>query len=137
MPQRPLGVSIIGFLSLVSGAIALVKGLIWLGLGGVIAGLTAISMPVAGAVIGGLTLLIGGLAVLTGLGSLIFAWGTFSLKPWAWSLGMATHGFNLFWSLIVVIGPGILRTHIFSILISAVVLLYLTRPDIKQAFGKA
>ena len=135
--QRPLGVTILGFLSLVSGALSLFKGLVWMGLGGVIAGMTAITLPVAGAVIGGLTLIIGGLAVLTGIFSLIFAWGAFSLKPWAWSLGVATHGFNLFWAILVVIGPGVLRTHLVSIVISAVVLFYLTRPDIKQAFGKA
>jgi hypothetical protein len=135
--QRPLGVSILGFLSLVSGALSIFKGLIWLGLGGVIAGATAFASPVAGAVIGGLAVIFGGLAILTGVFSLIFAWGAFSLKPWAWSLGVATHGFNLVWSLLVVIGPGLLRGQLATILISAAVLFYLTRPEIKQAFGKA
>jgi len=126
--QRPLGVSILGFLSLVSGALSIFKGLIWLGLGGVIAGATAFASPVAGAVIGGLAVIFGGLAILTGVFSLIFAWGAFSLKPWAWSL---------VWSLLVVIGPGLLRGQLATILISAAVLFYLTRPEIKQAFGKA
>jgi hypothetical protein len=135
--QRPLGVSILGFLSLVSGALSLLKGLIWLGFGGVLAGATAIASPIAGAVLGGVAVFFGILAILTGLFSLIFAWGALSLRPWAWSLGVATHGFNLIWSVLVVLGPGLLRGQLATIVISAVVLLYLTRPEIKQAFGKA
>jgi len=135
--QRPLGVSILGFLSLVSGALSLLKGLIWLGFGGLVAGATAFASPVAGAMIGGVAVFFGGLAILTGLFSLLFAWGAFSLKPWAWSLGVATHGFNLAWSILVVMGPGLLRGQLATIVISAIVVLYLTRPEIKRAFGKA
>lgn len=134
--QRPIGVTLLAFLSLVSGALGVFKGLIWLGVGGVLAGVTATAFPVAGAFVGGLAVLVGGLALLTGLFSLLFAWGAFALKPWAWSFGVATHGFNLIWSVLVVLGPGILRERFVTIVISAIVLLYLTRPEIKQAFGK-
>lgn len=135
--QRPLGVTVLALLSLLSGAIGIIKGLIWLGFGGALAGITFLAHPVAGAVIGGVALFFGGLAILTALFSLLFAWGAFGLKPWAWSFGVATHGFNLFWSLLVVLGPGVLRERFVTILISAIVLFYLTTPEIKRAFGKS
>lgn len=134
--DRPLGVSVLAFLSLLAGALGIFKGLIWLGFGGALAGVTALGHPVAGAIIGGVALFFGGLAILTAIFSLLFAWGAFGLKPWAWSFGVATHGFNLFWSLLVVLGPGVLRERFATILISAIVLLYLTKPEIKRAFGK-
>jgi uncharacterized membrane protein (DUF2068 family) len=134
--ERPFGVTLLGLLSLISGALGVLKGLIWLGVGGLAAAGAALAFPVAGMFIGTLALVIGGLALLTGLFSLIFAWGAFALKPWAWSLGVTTHGFNLLWSLLVVLGPGLLRERFVTILISAIVVLYLTKPEIKRAFGK-
>lgn len=134
--QRPLGVTVLGLLSLISGLLGMLKGLIWLGVGGLAAAGTALASPVAGMFIGTIAVVVGGLALLTGIFSLIFAWGAFSLKPWAWSLGVATHGFNLIWSLLVVLGPGVLRERFVTIVISLIVVLYLTKPEIKRAFGR-
>ena len=135
--DRPLGVIALAILSLVSGAWSLLKGLAWLGIGGAAAGVVAGMHPVAGVLLGGVALFFGLLALVSALSSLIFSWGAWNLRPWAHSLGMATHGTILVWSLLAVLGPGLLLHRWGTILISGVILYYLTRPEIKRAFGKA
>lgn len=137
MADRPLGVTLLGLLSLVSGAFSIIKGLAWLGIGGVAAGATALANPVVGAMIGIVALAFGGLALLSGIFAVLVAWGFFSTKKWAWSFGMATHGFILAWSLLAVLGPSTLRERLGAIIVSGCIVYYLTRTDIKQVFGKA
>ena len=135
--SRPLGVIILSVLSLCSGLLSLLKGLAWLGIGGAAAVLALLAHPVAGAILGGLAVIFGVLSLATGAFSLVFAWGAWNLRGWAWSLGVATHASILIWSLLVVLGPGLLRERWVTLLISGVVLYYLTTPAIKRAFGKA
>jgi len=134
--SRPIGVTILAILSLVSGILGLFKALLWLGLGGLLAGATAMAHPVAGAFIGGLVVLFAGLSAGTGIFSLIFAWGVSMLRPWAWSLGIWTHGFVLVWSLLAVLGPGLLVERWPEIVVSGVVLLYLASAPVRAAFGR-
>lgn len=136
MAERPFGVTILGILSLVSGAFSVLKGLIWLGVGGIFAGATALANPVAGAMVGGIALVFGGIALLTGTFALFTAWGAFRLKGWAWSLGVATHGGILIWSLLAALGPSTLRERMGAVIVSGVILYYLTQPAVKVAFGK-
>jgi hypothetical protein len=134
--QRPLGVTIIAILSLVSGLIGLLKGLAWLGIGGAAAALTAVAMPVAGAIIGLFAITFGIIGLVTAVFSIGFSWGAWNLKPWAWSLGVTTHAAIFIWSLLAVLGPALLSERRVPLIISGVVLFYLTRPEIKRAFGK-
>ena len=135
--QRPIGVTIIAILSLVSGLIGLLKGLAWLGVGGAAAVLAGAALPVAGSIVGFLAITFGVIALVTAAFSLGFAWGAWTLKPWAWSLGMVTHATIFAWSVLVVLGPGLLAERRVPLIVSGIVLLYLTRPEIKRAFGKA
>jgi len=134
---RPPGVTILAVLSLVSGLWSLIKGLAWLGVGGAVAAAALLAHPIAGALIGGLAVIFGVISLAAALFSLIFGWGAWNLRPWAWSLGVATHVGILIWSVLVVLGPGLLRERLATMLISGVVLYYLTTPGIKQAFGRA
>ena len=65
--ERPLGVTILAVVALISGALGVLKGLVALGLGGVAASWMATTYPVAGAVVGVL-------AVTYGVVALILAW---------------------------------------------------------------
>lgn len=134
--ERPIGVTVLAVLALVSGLWRLLKALAWFGIGGGVALVTAVANPVAGAVVGGMAILFGTLALVTGLFSLVFAYGALTLKPWAWTLGAWTHGLILGWSVLAVLGPGILSERWIDIAVSGTVLYYLTRPGIKRAFGK-
>ncbi len=134
--ERPVGVTVLAVLALVSGAWRLLKALAWFGIGGAVAITAAVAHPVAGVMIGGATIIFGTLALVTGVFSLVFAWGALGLKPWAWSLGAWTHGLILAWSVLAVLGPGLLSERWIDIAVSGAVLYYLTRPEIKRAFGR-
>jgi hypothetical protein len=135
---RPLGVTILAVLSLVSGAWGVLKGLAWLGIGGAVAGgLTAGAHPVAGALVGFMALLFGSLALATGIFALVVGFGALGLKPWAWSLGVITHGLIVAWSVLVILGPGRLAERWVTLAVSGIILFYLTRPDIRRAFGRS
>ena len=135
--SRPLGVTIIAILSLLSGLWSVIKGLAILGIGGIVAGgLTVGAHPVAGAMVGITAVAVGVIALAAGGFALLFAWGAFGLKPWAWTLGIITHGLILVSALFASMGPG-RGGRWLSVLISGAVLYYLTRPEIKAAFGKS
>lgn len=136
--QRPLGVTVLALLSLISGAWGVIKGLVWLGFGGVVAGgLSVAAHPIAGALVGLVAVAFGVLALATGIFALIFAFGAFGLRPWAWTLGVLTHGVIVVWSVLAVLGPARLAERWVTLAVSGAILYYLTTPAIKQAFGRA
>lgn len=136
--QRPGGVTLIAVLSLLSGLISVLKGLAWLGIGGLVAGgLTVSAHPVAGFMVGIVAVVFGVLALATGGFALVFSFGAFGLRPWAWTMGVLTHGLIVIWSLLAALGPGRLSERWLGLLVSSAILYYLTRPDIKAAFGRS
>ena len=135
--QRPLGVTILAVISLLVGLWELLVGLTLLGLGGVFAALMGTAFPIAGAVVGVLAVAIGVTAVVVAVFNLGFSYGAWHLRPWAWTLGFSTQIASLIWTGLVVLGPGTLRGHAGGLLLSAVLLYYLTTPEVKRAFGKA
>jgi len=135
--QRPLGVTVLAILSLCSGAWGVIKGLAWLGIGGAVAGgLAAGAHPVAGALVGLVAVIFGVLALATGVFSLVFAFGAFGLKPWAWTIGVLTHGVIVAWSVLAVLGPARLADRWVTLAVSGIIVYYLMTPAIKQAFGR-
>ena len=97
----------------------------------------------AGAV--GAGFLVGGFAIFWALVtlveaaiSLVFAYGAWYLKPWAWILGVAAEGLSIVVALVNWIGG---NSGFFSFLLSAaiagVIIYYLFTPDIKRVFGRA
>jgi hypothetical protein len=135
--ERPVGVTVLGFLAAVSAILNILRGLIWLGVGGVLALGMAVVHPIAGAMVGLFALIFGGLALLSGIVSLFVAWGVFNLKRWAWTWGNLTHWGIVIWSLLAAIGPSTLRMQAAALITSGAVLYYLHRPAVKAAFGKA
>lgn len=135
--SRPLGVTLLAILSLLSGIWGVIKGLLWLGIGGAISfGLSAAAHPVAGALVGILAVVLGVIALITGVFALIFAFGAFGLKRWAWSWGVWTHGAIVLWNLLAALGPSRLAERWVTLAVSGLILFYLTTPAIKRAFGK-
>jgi hypothetical protein len=123
---RPTGVTIIAILSFVSGLLGLCGALFVLGLGLAI-GLVA---PPLGALGGIISIILGISPVLL----LIFAYGAWNLRSWAWMWGIIANGLSVLSALIAVVTTG----NIFAIgthgLIPIIVLIYLLTPDIRRAF---
>jgi hypothetical protein len=121
---RPTGITILAILAAIGGVFGLLGGFGVLFVGGIAA---------SGAVI------ILGLCALAYAALLIaFAWGAWTLKPWAWALGVAVAVFGIVVAILqVVLGNSSVFSQIISIVIDGAILYYLNQPSIKALFGRA
>ena len=81
-------------------------------------------LVVAGAIIGGILMVIG-------IANLIIAYGLFKGRNWAWMLCL------IFAVISIVFGILTFPAGIITILFNALIIYYLTRPNVKEFFGKA
>ena len=125
--ERPLGVTIIAVLSAIGGFFGLLASLVFLGLGA--AGTTSD--------LGGLAFLAGLIILAYSLLSLALAYGFWTLKPWAWPLGVGVQVLGIVQAVLQFLNDG---TQFFSLLVSlaiaGVILWYLFQPHVKAAFGR-
>jgi hypothetical protein len=135
--MRPAGITIMGVLSIIAGVFGLIRALLVLGLGALFSGAVSLAHPLAGAVVGIVALAVGLLALVIPVLYLVFGYGCLTLRPWAWGLGVVTAIGSLVWGLLAVLGPGTLRGHFVSLLMAALIAYYLTRPEVKGAFGES
>lgn len=130
---RPTGVTILAILSAIGGVLGILAGIALLGLGGVAAG------SGAGA-IGGLAALFGLLTLVLSVLNLVLAYGFWTLKPWAWPLGVGLQIASLVVTAITILLSGDIvggiTSSIIGIVISIIILYYLFQPHVKAAFGR-
>jgi hypothetical protein len=122
--QRPTGVTILAVLAIIFGALGI---------------LGSITIITGGALVGGaLISILGVITLITSALALAFGIGAWTLKPWAWTLGVANYILSLVVSVIFIIsGASTIGQQILSIVIAAAILYYLFTPTVKQAFGRA
>lgn len=128
---RPMGITILAVLSAIGGVLGLLGGIALMGLGGLAAASTGTAAYF------GLGAIWGVLLLATAIASLVFAYGAWTLKPWAWPLGVALQVISLALSLLTILSGGDISGQIISIVISAIILYYLFQPSIKAVFGRA
>jgi hypothetical protein len=125
-PGRPTGITIIALVALVAGIFQLFAGLGLIGLGGLVA-----------SVGGGGFAFIGGLALVAlGIADLAIAYGFWTVKLWAWRLGVILAFVNVLWALVSLV---LVRFDIVNLLLTIVIsgiwIYYLNLPAIRAAFG--
>jgi hypothetical protein len=128
---RPMGITILAVLSAIGGVLGILGGIAIVGIGGIAAASTG------SAAFFGLGAIWGLLILATAVASLVFAYGAWTLKPWAWPLGVALSVISLALSALTVISGGDISGQIISVVIQAVILYYLFQPSIKSLFGRA
>ncbi len=128
---RPMGITILAVLAAIGGFFGILGSLALIGLGGFAAAATG----TAG--LFGLAAIFGVVALITGIASLAFAYGAWTLKPWAWPLGVALAIISIGLSVATIAGGGDIAGQVISIVIQAVILYYLFQPTIKSLFGRA
>ena len=127
--ERPMGVTILAILALILGVLGALGSLAVIGLGGLGA-----SAGVTGT---GLVLIAGvGLLIVSVL-QIAFGIGAFMLKPWAWTLGVASQVLNLVLIVVNIVGGSDITSQLLGILLSGIILYYLFTPGVRAAFGKA
>ncbi len=143
--SRPLIVTIVGFLEIIAGFIGLIAaGVIFLGywFGGFFAG--GFSGGVAGFFTG---LLFGGFALVIALVTLAVGFGLLRGSGWAWTFAVIISAINVIIGLAQIAGAEISTLHFGvvgwggftgfgTLIIAAVSLFYLYRPNVKAFFNK-
>lgn len=132
--NRPTAVTVIAVLNAIGGVLSILGGLAALLLGG-LAGLGGTAQGdanVAGA--GIVASILGIVIIILGGLSLVVAYGLWTLQAWAWITAVVLQGIGILFNLVTLIqgNAGV----IFSLVISGVILYYLFRPNVRQAFGR-
>jgi len=84
---------------------------------------------------GGLLSVIGGVLIIVALLDVVFAWGLWSGKGWAWILALIFAVLGILFSLVSLVRGGL--GSIVVLVIDAVIVYYLTRPNVRAFFGEA
>ena len=127
MQQRPTGVAVLAVAAAVLGVLALLGAGAWWNASEGLAWLPRIH---------GGERLIALVLLVVGLSELVFAYGAWTLRPWAWMLGVVLEAIVI---VLAVLQLGRLEfvRHVLSIVIAAVALWYLLTPRIREAFGRS
>jgi hypothetical protein len=143
--NRPQGVTILGWVAIVFGALGLVvavmavfAGMALLALG---AGAVGVGGVAGGASLAGGAFVVLALAVWTAVLSAVeiaFGVGALQLKPWAWTLGMIWTWVSVVTNVVSVFASrsGVISA-IIGILVAIAILYYLYTDEVKAAFGKS
>jgi hypothetical protein len=131
--KRPLGVWIIGIIGVIAAVINILGGITALGVGGLsMAGsLGETSGSITGKALGvGIALLIVGILYL------IFALSFLGLRHWAWSAMMIIQWLTIIVAIFNFVFGGWNWSALTSIILPLIIVFYLTRPRIRQAFSR-
>jgi hypothetical protein len=132
---RPTGITILAILAAILGVLSILAGIALIGLGGLAAGVTGQSAWF------GLGGFFGLITLASGVAYIAFAYGGWTLQPWAWPLGVILQLITLVLAAIAIItgldniGSAI-TSQIVGVAIAVVILYYLFQPSIKSLFGK-
>jgi hypothetical protein len=131
MQQRPTGITILAVLSAIGGVFGLLGGVLVV-MGGGILGTAS-----GGASVGTVVVLLGVVTLVLGIVGLALAYGFWTLKPWAWPLGVALELINIGVAIAQVItGASSIPSVAISVVVAGVILYYLNQPGVKRAFGR-
>jgi len=135
--KRPVGVTILAILAIIYGAFSLLLALLGL-LGSALlaSGIAAATIKYSAG-----TLVYATIAdTVLGVLYLVFGIGAFQLKGWAWTTGVIALALDVVRTIVGVVTQGFSASKIvvavITLVILAVALWYLFRPNVRAAFGK-
>ena len=136
--QRPMGITILAVLAFIGGIFGICGGLSGIVGGSFLGGLAA-SVGASGATaLGGMLAVYSIIAVAFAVVDLVFGFGAWTLKPWAWMLGMVLSGLNIVFQLVALVaGWTTIGGILIPVVIAGVIIYYLLTPEVKKAFGRA
>ncbi len=137
--QRPTGVTILAVLAAIGGILGFFAAFGLFALGAAGAALTALGGGVgAGFLVGGFAVFWGLVTLVQAAVDLLFAYGAWFLKPWAWMLGIGVQALAVIVSFVDWIGGhGSFFGFLIAAAIAGVIIYYLYSPAVKRVFGRA
>lgn len=136
-PRRPLGVTILAVLLTIQGIVEIIIGIIALlaisTIGHIV---TAHGHTTIGTVVDVFGGVLGGISIVVGVLTLIFAWGMWALKRWAYWLTIIIEGISLVRHLLEFAHPHpAVASIVIGLIIPVVILVYfLADPNVHRAF---
>jgi len=131
--KRPIGVWIIGILALIVAILRILGGFTALGVGGL--ALTGTLGEEVGGSLGAEALGVGIASLIIGFLVLIFALAFLGLRHWSWAALMIIQLLTIVVVVVQFIFDGFHWSSLTTIIIPVIIVFYLTRPRIRQAFG--
>jgi len=122
--KRPFGVTVIAIFALIGGLMGLCLPTL-----GMI-GSTLLGPLAAVGVVASIFFIVGPIL------QLVFAFGAFGLRPWAWYLGLISTGITVLGVVINLFQGASFWSAIWGGLIPIVIFFYLLSPKVRQAFGR-
>jgi uncharacterized membrane protein (DUF2068 family) len=127
--QRPTGVTVMAVLSAIGGVFGLLASLVLLGLGAAVSTASGLGS--------GLVFVAGIIVLAYSVLSLILAYGFWTLKPWAWPLGIGVQVLGIIQAVLQFMNDSTnVVSLVISLAIAGVILWYLNQPHVKSAFGR-
>jgi len=125
MAERPLGVTILAVLWIISGILLILGG----------AGFAFLTGAVGGVALGALGAVIGIVLIVWGLVEIVLGYGGLQGWPWVWLVGVILTVLSLLEGIYMLITTG--WSAIISLIIAAIILYYLFQPNVKSWFGRS
>ena len=137
--SRPLGVTIIAILNIISGIVMLFAGFGLAAASSLVPTISTIDPNAAGqmaiaSLAGGAATAIGAILIVLGIISFIVAWGLLKARGWAWIVTIILSIISLVIGVISLVGGNI--GSIVNIVIAGVIIYYMYRPHVKAYFGR-
>lgn len=151
--KRPVGVTIIGILVLISGIILFFAGIGLVALAPLISQVniennntsnSSISININGTdvtipnnalfILGGFMGVVGGILIVLGIASFVAAWSLFTGKGWAWIVTIIITILSIILNIILIIF-GTFES-VIGLIINGIIIYYLYRPSVKSYYGR-
>jgi len=125
---RPIGITILAVLAVLATVLSVIVASDLIGTGTTTGSTSRL---------GGLAPVLGVVLILVGALNLVLAYGFWTLKSWAWPLGVGLWAASIVLDVLQYLNDNsLLVTMAISVLIGVAVLYYLFRPQVKAAFGR-
>ena len=122
--KRPLGVTIIAFLALISGLLGLCCPV-----------LVFTGSAMLGGFLGTIGFIAGFFLIVGPVLELIFAYGAFGSHRWAWYLGLISTAITVTGVIINIFQGGTIWSALGGSILPTIIFIYLWTPNVRQAFG--
>jgi hypothetical protein len=129
--QRPLGITILGILAIIGGVLGFFASLAIVFGGSVLTATGAVTGTT-----GAFYTFLGIIYLVFSIGDVVLGYGFLTLKSWAWTLGVGLQAVGIVLDILFITQGNSAGSEVISILLSAVIIYYLFRPEVRQAFGR-
>ena len=143
---RPLGIAILAVLDIICGIAALIGGIVLAAVSTIVdepeiedairdamtsAGVTNVEAILD--ILATVLIVLGVFICIMGLVAIVVGWGFWTGKQWAWILGVILFIVSIVFSAVGMVWA---PTNVIGVIIDAVILYYLFRPNVKAWFGR-